>query len=96
MDARPILPHGWHFVEHQCAPNGVDPIVPLTRIDHPVRYIIIDYDYSVHFHPGQSPLVRAPGPDGDPSELHMYYDAFKEDVFTLGNVFDKDFHEVSH
>ena len=97
MDARPILPQGWHFARPRCAPNGVDPISPLARIDHPVRYVIIDYDYAVRFHPGQSSLLEVVGGrQGDRSEIHapLYYDAFKEDVFTVGNVFDKYFYEV--
>ena len=64
------------------------------RIDHPVRYVIvvIDYDYSTRFEPGQSHLVRAAqGPCTDRYEMH---DGFKEDVFTLGNVFDVDFYKV--
>jgi hypothetical protein len=95
MDGRPILPHGWHLVKHRRAPNGVDAITPGTRIDHPVRYFVIDYNCSMRFSPGQSHLVNDfGGRDGDPPELmrlHLY-DAFKEDVFTLGNVFDKDFY----
>jgi hypothetical protein len=57
MDARPILPQGWHFARPYLTPNGVDAIAPHARIDHPVRYFIIDYDCSVLFHPGQSYLV---------------------------------------
>jgi hypothetical protein len=97
MDARPILPQGWHFVQRQYAPNGVHPISPLARIDHPVRYVIIDYDYSVRFHPDQSHLVQVNlGHQSDRPKLHapLYYDAFKDDVSTVGNVFSKNFHEV--
>jgi hypothetical protein len=97
VDARPILPTGWHFVEDQSEPNGVDPIVPLARIDHPVRYLIVDYGCAVQFRPGQSHLVKDfSGRDTDPPELMMHptYDAFKVDVFTLGNVFDRDFYQA--
>jgi hypothetical protein len=97
MDARPILPQGWHFVRSDCAPNGVDPIAPLARIDHPVRYFIIDYDCAMRFGPGQSHILEGfDGREGDPPELkkHLQYDAFKLDVFSLGTVFDKDFYQV--
>jgi hypothetical protein len=97
MDARPILPDGWHFVNDDCTPNGVDAIAPLARIDHPVRYFIIDYDCSVQFSPDQSPLVKGfGGADSDPPELTKphEYDAFKVDVFTLGNVFDKNLYQA--
>jgi hypothetical protein len=97
MDGRPIVPGGWHFVRNRFAPDGVDPIVPLARIDHPVRYFIIDYDCSMRFGPGQAHLLEGfDGREGDPPELkkHQQYDAFKVDVFTLGHVFDKGFYQV--
>ena len=96
MDGRPILPQGWHFVQNSLAPNGVDPIAPLARIDHPVRYFIIDYDCSMQFRPGETHLVEDfGGHDNDPPEFKMpWYDAFKVDVFTLGNVFDKGFYQA--
>jgi hypothetical protein len=97
MDGRPIFPQGWHFTRRGCAPNGVDPITPLARIDHPVQYFIIDYDCSMMFSPGQSHLLE--GFDGDktcPPEVKKSqpYDAFKMDVFMLGDVFDKSFFQV--
>jgi hypothetical protein len=97
MDARPILPKGWHFVEDQCEPDGLSQIAPLSRIDHPVRYIIIDYDCALHFQAGHPHLVTDfSGRDTSPPELmtNSGYDAFKVDVFTVGNVLDKDFHRV--
>lgn len=96
MDGRPILPHGWHFVQDSLAPNGVDPITALARIDYPVRYFIIDYDCSLQFRPGDSHLVKDfGGLDSDPPEFKLSrYDAFKVDVFTLGNVFDKKFYRA--
>lgn len=89
MDGRPILPHGWHFVRRHHAPNGVDTIAPRARIDHPVRYFIIDYDCSMQFRPGEPHLVEDfGGRDNGPPEFELsQYDAFKVDVFTLGNVF---------
>jgi len=98
MDARPISPQGWHFVASHRAQNGIDPVINLSRIDHPVRYVIIDYDCSTRFEPGKAYLVNDfGGRDRDPPELAVdppYYDAFKLDVFTVGNVFKKDFHQV--
>lgn len=98
MDARPILPHGWHFVADNFLPNGVDPISPLARVDHPVRYYIIDYDCSLRLHPDQAHLLveNFGGRDGDVPEIAAYKpcNPFKVDVFTLGNVFLKDFYQV--
>jgi hypothetical protein len=98
MDGRPILPQGWHFVRSHFTPNCVDSIAPLARIDYPVRYFIIDYDCSIRFGHGQSPILEGfDGREGDPPELkkHLQYDAFKMDVFTLGNVFEKDFYQAN-
>lgn len=98
MDARPILPKGWHFVADGFAPNGVDLLSPLARIDHPVRYYIIDYDCSLRLLPDQprSLVEKFGGRDGDVPEIATYKpcDPFKVDVFTVGNVFLKDFYQV--
>ncbi|RDB20135.1 hypothetical protein Hypma_012979 [Hypsizygus marmoreus] len=96
MDARPILPHGWHFVADHCTPNGLDPLTPLSRIDRPVRYVIVDYDVSIRMRPGQPHLINDNGGrDRDPPELatRRPYDPFKLDVFTLGNVYNKEFYQ---
>ncbi|RDB28259.1 hypothetical protein Hypma_001452 [Hypsizygus marmoreus] len=96
MDATPIYPQGWHFVLDSCAPNGIDLLVPLQRIDRPVRYFIVDFGLSLRFGPNQSHLVDGlGGRDPDPPELYSEEpsDAFKLDIFTLGNVFFKEFQE---
>lgn len=98
MDGRPILPHGWHFVADNCLPNGVDQLSPLARIDHPVRYYIVDYDCSVRLQPGQSHIISGfGGRDGDVPEIAKYqpHDPFKVDVFTVGNMLYKDFYQAS-
>lgn len=100
MDARPIFPRGWHFADETLTPDGIDTVKPLARIDHRVRYIIIDYDNAVRFRPGESHLIRrAGGRDQMAPELisrkEHPYDAFKLDVFTLGNLFFTEFLQVS-
>lgn len=96
MDARPILPHGWHFNSNGVTPDGIGLVTPLARIDHPVRYFIIDYDCAIKFEPGQSPVIHGLGgrdsdaPEVAVSERNKPFDHFKLDVFTLGNVFLKD------
>lgn len=96
MDAVPILPEGWHFNAIRITPHAKGFITPLPRIDHPVRYYIIDYDCAVRFRPGESPIIRGWGgrdtdvPELAPSEVEKPFDHFKLDVFTLGNVFLKD------
>lgn len=98
MDGRPLYPRGWHFVADNVSPDGRDILTPLTRIDHPVRYWIIDFGYSVRFLPGESHLSTADGGrDQDPPELaeSKPYDPFKLDVFTAGNTLLQDFYQVS-
>lgn len=97
MDATPILPRGWHFSDPSFTADGVDFVNPLPRIDHPVRYYIIDFDCSIRFLPGQSPIINGlGGRDGEVPELAVSepFDHFKLDIFTLGNVFFTDFYKV--
>jgi hypothetical protein len=101
MDASPILPRGWHFSVYGMTADVTGFVAPLPRINHPVRYYIIDYDCSVRFKPGESPIVHGLGgrdddvPELMPIEGEKPFDHFKLDVFTLGNVFLKDFKQVN-
>lgn len=97
MDASPILPQGWHFVSPSLTPDGLSILSPLNRIEHPVRYFIIDFDCSVRFYPGQTFIIDGlGGRDDDVPELaeRKPFDHFKLDVFTLGNVVFKEFKQV--
>lgn len=97
MDGFPIFPNGWHFVVPTFSADAVDILKPLPRIDHPVRYYIIDFDVSVRFKPGESPVrLGLGGRDCDPPELsnvRIPFDHYKLDVFTAGNVFLKEFRQ---
>lgn len=100
MDGNPIYPNGWHFAADNCTTSGVDLLPPpLPRIDHAVRYYIVDFGLSIRFHHGQSHIVDGyGGRDVDVPELapdKPRYDAFKLDVFTVGNVLYKDFYQVN-
>ncbi|GLB34249.1 putative protein kinase [Lyophyllum shimeji] len=78
MDARPILPTGWHFVAQHRTPDGVTPISPLARIDHPVRYIIIDFDCAVRLSEDQPHLITDfGGRDGDPRNIKDFYQKYE-------------------
>lgn len=97
MDGRPILPDGWHFVRDSFTSDGLDIISPLARIDYPVRYFFVDFGMSIRFQPESSPLITGcGGRDKDVPELSDInpYDAFKVDIFTVGNVLLKDFYQV--
>ncbi|KAG5640937.1 hypothetical protein DXG03_006599 [Asterophora parasitica] len=95
MDGLPIFPNGWHFVVPGFSEDGANILKPLSRIDHPVRYYIIDFDSSVRIQPGESSIRRGlGGRDSDPPELsntRIPFDQYKLDVFTLGKVFLKEF-----
>ncbi|KAF8897935.1 hypothetical protein BD779DRAFT_410192 [Infundibulicybe gibba] len=96
MDARPILPDGWHPVMLDTSTDGFSVLKPLARIDHPVRYYIIDYDSSIRLLPNESHFINdLGGQDQEVPELSLNkpIDVFKLDVFTLGNVFFKDFYQ---
>ncbi|TFY54587.1 hypothetical protein EVG20_g9649 [Dentipellis fragilis] len=99
MDATPLYPAGHHPVRRTFSVDGTYPLSPLSRIDNPVRYYFIDFGISTRFAPGQSPLVTgARGRDKELPELSrdIPYDAFKADVFILGNLYKKEFLEKYH
>ena len=97
VDARPLYPEGHHPVRTDHTPDGVYPISPLSRTDRPVRYYYIDFGLSTQFPEGTSPLVVGDvGRDNEVPELSedVPYDAFKVDVYALGNLFFKEFYQV--
>ncbi|KAH9886277.1 kinase-like domain-containing protein [Cubamyces lactineus] len=93
MDATPIYPDGYHPVRLHRAPDAIHDANPLSRMDHPVKYFYVDYGLSVRFQEGAVPLVRGKvGRDTDIPEMSSEepYDAFKADIYALGNLFDKE------
>ncbi|KAL6300708.1 hypothetical protein BKA93DRAFT_865912 [Sparassis latifolia] len=94
MDGTPLFPQGHHPVRRQSSPDGIYLLSPLSRIDHPVRYYFIDFGISSLFKEGESPyVVGRKGRDKELPELSddVPYNAYKVDVFILGNLFKKDF-----
>ncbi|KAI0645026.1 kinase-like domain-containing protein [Trametes meyenii] len=94
MDARPLYPNGHHPVRMHRAPDAVHDADPLVRIDHPVQYYYIDFGLSAHFPQGASSMVIGKvGRDMEIPELSNIapYDAYKADIYALGNLFDKEF-----
>lgn len=72
---------------------------PLARIDHPVRYYLIDFGISSHFLEGSSRYVtELKSRDKEVPELSadVPYDAMKVDIFTLGNLYRKEFLQKYH
>ncbi|KAL1945400.1 hypothetical protein VTO73DRAFT_2251 [Trametes versicolor] len=94
MDARPMYPNGHHPVRIHSAPDIVHDANPLPRIDHPVKYYYVDFGLSEHFPLGASTLVlEKVGHDMEIPEIsnEVPYDAYKADIYALGNLFDKEF-----
>ena len=63
-----------------------------------MRYYYIDFGLSVQFPPGAPTVtVGDVGRDTEVPELSatVPYDAFKVDIFALGNLFYKEFYQVS-
>ncbi|KAI0669458.1 kinase-like domain-containing protein [Trametes maxima] len=94
MDARPLYPSGHHPVRMHCAPDAIHDAIPLSRADHPVQYYYVDFGLSKRFPPGAPSLVLGRvGRDMEIPELSntVPYDAYKADIYALGNLFDKEF-----
>ncbi|CDO69422.1 hypothetical protein BN946_scf184791.g17 [Trametes cinnabarina] len=99
MDGQVLYPRGHHPVWRNRSPDAIEDLVPLARIDHPVRYFFVDFGLSVRSRPGQSNLVVGDvGRDAEVPELSstVPYDAFKADIYALGNFFDKELFEKYH
>ena len=98
MDARPLYPQGYHPVRQYCTPDVLYEVSPLSRTDNPVRYFYIDFDLSTQFAESDSSyVVGVLGRDEEVPELSLDvpYDAFKVDIFALGNAYFKEFYLVS-
>ena len=99
MDGRPLYPHGHHPVRRNRSIDGLYEATALSRTEHPVRYYYIDFDLSVRFAEGQPHLVLGDvGREDKVPELSadVPYDPFKVDVFSLGNLYHKEFVLVSY
>ena len=97
MDGSALYPRGHHPVWTDCSPDIVEELKPLLRMDHPVKYFYVDFGLSVRFEPSASPYVVGDvGRDAEVPELSstVPYDAFKADIYALGNLFDKEFVQV--
>ncbi|KAI0806721.1 kinase-like domain-containing protein [Fomes fomentarius] len=96
MDAQPLYPEGYHPARPDHTPDALYKVTPLSRADHPVRYYYIDFGLSTCFSPGASSYVVGEiGRDTEVPELSddIPYDAYKVDIFSLGNVYSKEFEQ---
>ncbi|KAI0351975.1 kinase-like protein [Trametes cingulata] len=99
MDGRALYPRGHHPVWTDCSPDLIEELTPLPRLDHSVKYFYVDFGLSVRFPPGTpTHVVGDVGRDAEVPELSstVPYDAFKVDIYALGNLFDKNFEQRYH
>ncbi|PIL33736.1 hypothetical protein GSI_04361 [Ganoderma sinense ZZ0214-1] len=99
MDGRSLYPQGHHPVRRKFSEDAVYEVAPLSRLEHPVRYFYVDFGISIRFAEGFPP--QATGVIGRYKEApemsyDVPYDAYKVDVWALGNLFLKEFLEVYH
>ncbi|KAI0316380.1 hypothetical protein OF83DRAFT_1060482 [Amylostereum chailletii] len=91
VDAPGMYPRGYHPVRSWLLPDlsAFSPYKPRLTVD--VKYYFVDYGISTQFPPGTTSgmVLGTWAQDHDVPELsdEVAYDAFKVDIFTLGNVF---------
>ncbi|KAI8971014.1 kinase-like protein [Trametes punicea] len=96
MDAKALYPEGHHPVRLDFSPDAIYSITPLPRAGRGVKYYYIDFGLSRIFPEGSSRhVVGDVGRDAEVPELSstIPYDAFKVDIYALGNLYAKEFQE---
>lgn len=99
MDASALYPLGFHPVTQHFLPDAVTPVYPLPRHSVKVKYYYVDFGISSHFTPdrrGDRLVLGRDGRDREVPELSNItpYDPFKVDIFIIGNLFRREFHDV--
>lgn len=77
-------------------PDARTPVSPLPRAGRNVRYYYIDFGLSSRFPHGSSSCVIGDVGRAYVPELsdEVPYDAFKVDIFALGDLYSKEFEQV--
>ncbi|KAI0827734.1 kinase-like domain-containing protein [Trametes gibbosa] len=99
MDGRALYPQGHHPVRIRCSADLLDDLTPLRRIDHQIEYFYIDFGLSIRFSTGASPLVLGyigRGAEVPEISATVPWDAYKADIYALGNLFHKEFLQKYH
>ncbi|KAI0669510.1 kinase-like domain-containing protein [Trametes maxima] len=94
MDAKAMYPEGHHPVRLDYTPDAIYQVTPLPRIGLPIHYYYIDFGLACQFSKGESHYVIGDvGRDAEVPELSstIPYDAFKVDIYALGNLYAKEF-----
>lgn len=97
MDARPLYPNGHHPVRLGYSLDALYPVSPLPRAGRDIHYYYIDFGLSRRFPPGTSSFVVGDVGRAFVPELSadVPYDAFKVDIFALGDLYSEEFEQVS-
>ncbi|KAF9226736.1 hypothetical protein BS17DRAFT_696424 [Gyrodon lividus] len=97
MEGSVLCPSGWHPILPSVAPDYSGFVRFSSRADHfrDIRYYFIDFGLSSRFRPGESHLVVGSKCRGNAPEFNYDrpYDAFKLDIFLLGDVYKETFLE---
>jgi len=92
-----MYPQGHHPVATMYLPDGRTPVFPLPRSMASVKYYYVDFGISVSIPADVFPKLAqgTAGRDREPPELSSMspYDPFKLDVFIIGNLFRREFHD---
>ncbi|TDL26470.1 hypothetical protein BD410DRAFT_715779 [Rickenella mellea] len=96
MDGNLLFPNGFHPLQQMSDPINLRLLQPLRRSDvSSVKYYFIDFGLSTYFEDNDTPrlVLGDVAQDHDVPELSctVPYDPFPVDVFTLGNMYKKDF-----
>jgi len=96
MDADAIYPEGFHPVRINFKPDRSDYAKHTSRSATAVKYYFIDFGISVYIPENLRPklVTGLHGRDRDPPELsdQVPYDAFKLDIFIIGNMLKREFY----
>ncbi|KAI0363590.1 kinase-like protein [Pilatotrama ljubarskyi] len=96
MDGTPLYPGGHHPVRREYTSDALYEIKPLPRAGRSIKYYYVDFGLSSWFPPGAPPyVVGRVGRDKEVPELSktVPYDAFKVDIYALGNLYFKEFEQ---
>ncbi|KAI0669469.1 kinase-like domain-containing protein [Trametes maxima] len=99
MDGRALYPGGHHPIWRDRSLDAIEDLIPLPRSDNTVKYFYVDFGLSAQFPPGSSSFVIGDvGRDAEVPELSSTtpYDAFKADIYALGNLFHKELEQQYH
>ncbi|KAI0330367.1 hypothetical protein GY45DRAFT_1250953 [Cubamyces sp. BRFM 1775] len=93
MDAQSLYPNGHHPIRLGYTPDALYPVSALPRAGRNIRYYYIDFGLTSWFSPGSSTYVVGDVGRAEVPELSdtVPYDAFKVDIYALGNVYFKEF-----